>query len=232
MFQIKTEINEEVFTRMKEKLSQGEIKKALRMALNDAVVKGKTMVRRSVQETYNIKASRLNDTNTRKGLSIRKATNSNLTSQINAGHTPLQLADMSPKFTGTTIAQQVSFKGGKAKKGKVVKRSSSAISVEVIKGQRKVLGSAFTIGVGKSSNGRQFATTAIFARGKKGKPGFEFSKPRYPIDSISSVSVGTAATNTKSLSKYDNVLNDYASARFVHHVERLIREAERYSNVT
>lgn len=185
------------------------------------------MVRRSIQEVYNIKASTINDDNKRKGLSIKKATGNDLSSQINAGHTPLKLSDMNPQFKGSTVARQVTYKGGKAKAGKAVRRSISQISVEVIKGQRKVLGSAFTIGIASNAKtGQQFATTAIFARGKKGKPGFEFGKPRFPIDSISTVSIGTAATNTKSLSKYDNELNAYASERFIHHVERLIKKVE------
>ena len=227
MFDVRTEINDELFARMKEKLSESQIKQALRMSLNDAVVKGRTMVRRSVQEAYNIKASRFSESDGKKGLSLKKATNDSLSSQINAGHIPLPLSDMSPKYSGSAVAQQVKYSKGKARAGKTIKRSTSPITVEVIKGQRKVIGSAFTIGIGKhNSTGQQFATTAIFARGKKGKPGFEFSKPRYPIDSISSVSIGTAATNTKSLTKYDNELNEYASKRFVHHVERLIKQVD------
>ncbi len=227
MFDVRAEISEDLFQRMKDKLSAGKIKRALRMALNDAVIKGKTMVRRSITEVYNIKAARVNDNNSRKGLSLKKATDSDLSAQINAGHTPLKLADMDPKYSGSVIAQQVSFRGGSSRKGKTVKRSTSAISVEVIKGQRKTIASAFTIGVAKNAaTGQQFATTAIFARGKRGKPGFEFAKPRMPIDTISSVSVGTAATNTKSVEKYQDELNHYANKRFVHHVERLIKEVD------
>lgn len=227
MIEVRAEINDDLFKRAMEQLSPSKVVQALRMALNDSVVKGRTMVRRSIQEVYNIKAARINDSNSKRGLSLKKATNSELQAEIRAGHIPLKLSEMNPKYTGSVIARNVSFKGGNARKGKLIKRSTSAISVEVIKGQRKTLGSAFTIGVATNRvSGQQFATSAIFARGKKGKPGFQFGKARFPIDSISSVSVATAATNTKSLDKYQDDINKYATDRFIHHVERLLKAAD------
>lgn len=223
--QIKIEANEELFNQATQKLSPSQIAGAMRMAINESLTKGRTMVRRSLQDAYNIKTARVNDE--KKGLSLKKATNKDLTGQINASHTPIAIKDMNPKFKGVAIAQQVSFKNGRAKKGKILRRSTSQISIEVIKGQRKTIDSAFTIARGtNASNGQQFGTPAIFARGKRGKPDFKFSKSRLPIDSLSTVSVGTAATNKRSLDQYDGPINSYAQQRFVYHIERLIKSVE------
>jgi hypothetical protein len=220
--QVKVEANTEVLTRAKEKLSSMQIVVAMRMAINEGLTKGRTLVRRGTQETYNIKTSVLNDE--KKGIFIKRATKSNLTGYINASHKPLSLKEADPKFQGNTIAQHVTFKNGKARKGKAIKRSVSFVTVEVIKGRRKVLGSAFVPGVvSHGTSGMQFGTTAIFARGKKGKPGFQFAKPRYPIDSLSTVSTGTATTNKRSLDIYNQPVNDYVQQRFVYHIERLIK---------
>ncbi|MCG2614883.1 hypothetical protein LZZ85_11345 [Terrimonas sp. NA20] len=233
MFTVKAKLDTKVFREARWKLSDTQIRQALRMSLNDAVIKGRTMVRRSAQEVYNVKASAFNDKSNKKGLTLDKATTSKLTARIIAGHTPIRLSDMNPKYEGKAVATQVKYnkKTGKAQRGKVVKRSTSQISVEIIKGKRKTLGSAFTIGIAKhAQSGNQFATTAIFARGKKGKPGFEFGKSRYPIDSMSAISVATSVMNKKTLGKYDRELNKYASDRFEHHVKRLVKKADGLSS--
>lgn len=223
--QVKVEANTEVLTRAKEKLSSMQIITAMRMAINEGLTKGKTLVRRGTQETYNIKTAVLNDD--KKGIFVKRATNASLTGYINASHIPLSLKEADPKFQGATIAQHVKIKNGKARKGKTIKRSVSFVSVEVIKGQRKILGSAFVPGVvTHGTSGMQFGTTAIFARGKRGKPGFQFAKPRYPIDSLSTVSPGTATTNKRSLDIYNQPVNEYAQQRFIYHIERMIKAVD------
>lgn len=224
---VKVEVNEEIFKRAKEKLSPSQIAGAMRMAMNDSVRKGRTMVRRAVQSGYNIQANVINDKSPKKGLSIKFASGRDLSAEIRAGHTPLSIKDANPRFTGVQVASKVSYKGGKAKKGKALRRSTSQISIEIIKGQRKTLASAFTIGVGQHNGGTgQFGTGQIFARGKKGKPGFVFAKPRYSIDSISTISVATAAANDRSLDQYGPEVNQHAQQRFIHHIERLIKKVD------
>jgi hypothetical protein len=226
--EVKIEANVDLFEKAKEKLSSSQICRAMQMAINDSLRKGRTMVRKSVQDGYNIKAAKLNDKDPKRGITTKLASVSDLSGQINAGHYPISLKDANPQFTqGTTIAQRVSFKNGAARKGGLIRRSQSQISIEIIKGQRKTLGSAFIPGVGtNASNGQQFATPAIFARGKRGKPGFAFGKDRYPIDVMSTISVATATVNDRSLEKYKGPINDYAQSRFIHHIERLIKQVD------
>lgn len=223
--ELKIETNSDVFERAKSKLSSMQIVAAMRMSINEGLTKGKTMVRRGTQGVYNLKTSVLNDE--KKGIFIKRATNGNLTGYINAVHKPLSIAEADPQFKGSTIAQHVSFKNGKARKGKVIKRSVSTISIEVLKGQRKTISSAFVPGVvTHGTSGMQFGTTAIFARGQRGKPGFVFGKSRYPIDKITTVSPGTATTNSRSMDQWQRPVTEYAQQRFVYHLERLIKEVD------
>lgn len=197
--------------------SEQQIKSATRMALNDGVRKGRTEVRRTIQTLYNIKTSRINDPRKDKGLSMRFATNSKLESDLDAGHIPVNLIS----FQGTkTVRQQVSsniaisqsLKRKKLKVKSAGKNYANFISVEIIKGQRKTFQTAFSISKYKN---------AVFARGEKGKPGFIFSNSHMPIDSISTISIYTAAVSIRSIDKYQQQINDYARQRLTHHLERL-----------
>lgn len=207
--------------KLMKKLSSKQITDAARMALNEAARKGKVEVKNAITSIYNIKPSRITDSNKKKGLSIKHATNKNLTAEIDAGHTPTQLSDANPKFKSIAIAQSVKFKDGKASKGKLNKRSASQISVEIVKGQRKTLATAFIPGR-VTQGSTQTLTPLIFARGKKGKPTFKFGKSRYPIDTLSSISVATAATNVNAKEKYQPVVEAYMNKRFVHHIQRMV----------
>jgi hypothetical protein len=222
----KIDVDPTVFDKAKEKLSPSQIANAMRMAINEGLTKGRTEVRKGLQEVYNIRTSVLNDAKT--GLQINKATNKNLSGDIHASNKPLPISEMDPKFKGKTIGQSFSRgKNGKVKKGRIVKRSVGQISIEVIKGQRKILETAFIPGrAANASTGMQGFTRAVFARGLRGKPGFAFSKPRLPIDSLSTVSPGTAASNERSVEKYSGTVKSYAEQRFVHHIERMIKAVD------
>lgn len=223
---IKIEANTEVLERAKAKLSSSQISAAMRMAINEGLTKGRTEVRRGVQEVYNMRTAVLNNDTT--GLKIKKATGSNLTGNIAASNKPLPISEASPKFRSVTIGRSFTYnKDGKVKKGAAIKRSVAQISIEIIKGQRKTINTAFAPGrATNATSGKQSFNTAIFARGKRGKPGFKFAKPRMPIDTISTVSPGTAASNERSVNNYSNTVTDYANKRFVYHIERMIKEVE------
>jgi hypothetical protein len=210
--------------KLKKQVSSKQVASATKMALNDGVRKGKTEVKKSISSLYNISSSRIDDGNKKKGLSLKLATNDHLMAEVDAGHIPVNLSEASAKFKGETVATKVSFRGGKAKKGKAIKRSLGKISVEVIKGERKELETAFTIGrATHAATGQQFTTTAIFARGKKGKPDFKFGKSRLPIDSMSTVSVATAALNTDAQTKVQPIVNQHVTNRMIHHLKRAIK---------
>jgi ribosomal protein L23 len=207
-------------------LSPEKTARATKMALNDGIRKAKTETKRAITSIYNIKPSRIDDSNRKKGLSVKFATDKKLSTEVDAGHIPLTLSEANPKYKGETVATQLNFsKKGKAKRGKAIRRSTGKISIEIIKGQRKELATAFTIGrATHASGGMQFTTSAIFARGKKDKIKFNFSKPRYPIDSMSTISVATAALNTNAQNKIQPVVNEYVTKRMKHHLTGLVEK--------
>lgn len=212
---------------LKKRLSKSKIASATRMALNDSIRKGKTETKRAIVGIYNFKPSRIDDRDRKKGLSLKLATNSNLSAEVDAGHVPINLSEASPKYKGITVANQVKYKKGKAQKGKAFKRSTGQISVEVLKGQRKVIGSAFTIGIGTNAkSGNQFATSAIFARGKRGKPKFSFGKKRYPIDSLSMPSVATAALNVHAKEKVQPIVTEFYQKSMQRQLERQLEKVK------
>lgn len=205
-----------------EQYGERKVHAAIRMALNDGVRKGKTEVRRTIQNLYTIKASRINDPNKEKGLSVRLATNSNLESDLDAGHIPVNLINTKVSFKGTTVAYSFRRnKDGKTVNRKAIKRSKSIVTVEIIKGQSKQINTAFSPGLVRSANGQQFATPAIFARGVQGKPDFKFGKDRYPIAPLSTVSIATAAIALRSQSVYSEPVTQFTINRFMHHIQRL-----------
>lgn len=215
-----TKILKDELNKLKKERLQIDV--ATRMALNEAVKKGKTEVKKSITEVYNIKPGSITDSNRKKGLSIKSATNKNLRAEVDAGHTPVNIGSLSKvKQVKQEVGQNVAFASNvKTKKTKTVKLArifkGGGIQFELKKGSVKTLPSAFR--VGKLNN-------AVFARGKKKKIGFQFDKPRMPIDSVSTISVATAALNVDAQSKYTPVVEQYYAQRLEHHLKRMIDKA-------
>lgn len=207
----------------KEEFGEERVRSAIKMALNDGVRRARTDVRKGIQSLYNIKSSRILDGNPKKGLSLRFATDSTLEADLIAGHTPVNLSETKIKSTFVTARYKAGDKAYSVKNGKLkaAKRSVGLISVEVIKGDVKSLSSAFIPGTATSSRGNQFVTPAIFARGKRGAPDFKFSKDRYPIDTLGTVSIFTAALNAKTQGLYVSNVNDYTIQRLIRNLQRL-----------
>lgn len=223
--------------KLRRDLSDNEVKTAAKLALNDAARTGKTLVRKGIMDVYNIKRSRIEDSNRKKGLSIAFANNNHLEAKVNAGHIPVNLINIDGNKTETRsyteLKKSVKWKGRKGskqrevklkKKGAVVK--GAGISVEVVKGERKLINSAFTIGR-FTKKGRSYSIPgkAVFARGKRQKVGFSFGKERMPIDAMGNISVAAAATNIKTAPKYQDKVNETAGKRFEHHIDRIIKKA-------
>lgn len=171
-------------------VSNSRIETAARMALNDTLRWSRTQIRRSIQETHNIKPARLNDKSSKKGLVAILASNTILEGKITAGHQPISLLSMNG-----------------------VRKTKAGVSVEVIKGIRKLLPGAFML----TKFGR-----LVFERGQYKKAGFQFSKDRNPIDSIKTVSVATAAMNAKAAAKWKQPAQDKYQAEVQRQISRLI----------
>jgi hypothetical protein len=208
---------------LSKQLSAKQIISVTRMSMNRAVKKGKTEIKRSILGLYNIKSSRIDNSDRKKGLSVKLAQGNKLSAEVDAGHTPVNLSETKVKFKGVEVARGVSFKNGKAAKGKSYKRSVSSIAVQVLKaGPMKIVSTAFTIGIATSKKGNQFTTPAIFARGTRGKPAFQFGKKRLPIGSLSTVSVATASLNVRAQQHVQPVVSKMYEDEMQRNMKRII----------
>lgn len=230
MFTISLKDAEKAIKEAERQYSPSKVAGAVRMALNDTARTGKVAVRKAVQDLYNIKNTRINDTNPKKGLTVSFATNKKLEAEIRAGHIPVNLINIiGVKLEAQQVGQEFSFASTiKRRKTKVVKGKKlyggRGISLEIFKGDRKNIPTAFTVGKFrhyKSGSAVSIPSTAVFARGKKGSPRFEFGKQRMPIDSLSTVSVMTAATNSKAQDKYGDKVNSYCLDRLIKNLNAL-----------
>lgn len=208
----------------------------LKLALNDSLIKGRTLVRRAIQQRYTFPPAYINDD--KKGLKLKFLTSSNLTGTIGASNRPVSLSDVKTSFRSKTIGHSLSTtKKGKAKHT-AMKRSVGLVTVQILKeGKGKEFKTAFAPGrfsykSGGNSNtkagaGMQSATPAIFMRGKYMKGGkFVSSKSRFPITAVRTTSIGTAARNSKTKKLYENELKAYSEKRFIHHLNRYMKKVE------
>jgi hypothetical protein len=230
MFTISVKDAEKAIKEAEQQYSRSKVAGAIRMALNDTARTGKVAVRKSIQDLFNIKNSRINDTNPKKGLSVSFATNNKLEAEIRAGHIPVNLINITGvKLEAQQTGQEFSYASTiKRRKTKAVKGkktySGRGISLEIFKGDRKNIPTAFTVGKFrhfKSGSAVSIPSTAVFARGQKGKPGFQFGKARMPIDSLSTVSIGTASINSKAQDKYGDKVNTYCLQRLLKNLNSL-----------
>jgi len=164
-------------------LGHEQVSRAMRMAINDTMRKQRTKLRQYVRHAYNIPAEKVNTIN------FQPAKDFNLESRMSASRRPVQLAYFKPVFVGTSFSIRGSFTkaaGLKSKVGKGRTNGAGGVSVEIKKGQRVSILFAFMVG--------KFETPFVFARGQyqKGKV-FVRSKPRNPINVLSSVSTYGAA---------------------------------------
>jgi hypothetical protein len=186
---------------LENQLSKAKVDRATAMAINDAARFGKTRVKDAIRAVYNMKQARILDKDPKRGLTIKFADALTKTAKINAGHRPANFAS----FTGTRFT----------KKG---------LSVEVKKGSRKPIPSAFRLGVTKGIKGAASSgeTAVAFARGTYGKPKFVFGKERKPINPPRSISTATAALNIKVQEKYGEAIQQQYQKRLIHHMQRML----------
>lgn len=185
-------------------LTAAQLRKAVRLGTNDTLRWSRTRIRTTIQEAYNIKAARINDTDSRKGLKLLLATTADpMNGRITAGHRPINLASL-----------------GRSR------RTKTGVSVEVLKGHRGIIQRAFMI-PGKNT---------VFARGRYSAFGFLFrggigerqntTGNDTPISGINTVSVATAALNTRAFNKWEPDVNK----KHIHEIERQISRLLRHGD--
>lgn len=209
------------------------MKGVLKMVTNDSLRKARTEVRRGIQAVYNIRADRINDGSYRKGLSMKFASTHDLTAELRAGHDVISFKSLTgvrteKKQTGQHFSVATTLRGRKQKTMKGAKvYAGGGVSVKIFKkGSKKIIPSGFVPGMGRQgqSTSKSISGALVFARGIRGKVGFEFKKDRNPIGTFSNISIATAALNTNSKRVYAVAVNEYSKRRLIHHIERHIKK--------
>lgn len=153
-------------------------------------------------------------------MNVRNANTTTLTGSLNASSRYTPLRHFKPKMTTGNVSTRTTRTGAMYSRKLKRKGRNQGMQVEIVKGQRKTISSAFFLPV-------SFNATVV-ARGQYSQSQqFQFRKQRVsktgndlPIDSLRTVSVFKSAINTtvqQRLSEY--VMKEY-STRIVHEIER------------
>jgi hypothetical protein len=170
-------------------------------AINHTLQKANSEANRQIRSVYNIPLKYLND---KEGKLIKKSNPESLTGTIEASTKPLSLSIFNPVWVrdnarGATASKMKSFlvKTNKNKSTKV-SRGKVGVTVEIIKGKKETINSAFML----------FKTggTPVMARGRySGSDGFLFGRSRLPIGKLNTKSIFYSLINEdvqKNLSNY------------------------------
>lgn len=240
-----------------DKLSKQQAAKAQRLALNDAAKWGRTQISRDIRDRYNIPVGRINDSNPKKGLRVLFANTANPDARITGGHIPVNIATLQNTkmvtetnkmrntrtilkkrnsggllSTFSTAALAAKAEGGSYRQAflralAAENKKALTVSVEVVKGQRKTIPTAFMLGVTKGQKGAKFtgSKAVIFARGSWGKPDFDWSKKRMPIAPLHTVSIATAALHSNVQKQWAPKIKTRAESELYRQAKRLLQEA-------
>ncbi len=190
-------------------LAPEQVKRATSRAINHTLGVIKTDVNKSIRSIYNLSAADVRD-----NLEIRKATLENLKGFIKANRAPLSVSKFNPVSISLSGSGFIRGSIDRKSKGFAFKKTKSdkvGVSIQVLKGERKNIGSAFMLlqGSGKGS---------VMARGNYSTgSNFNFTKPRLPIEGLNSISIYGATLH----SKVTSVVMPLGSEKYT---ERLIHE--------
>ena len=179
-------------------LSGQKFNRAVQIGLNEGIRKARTVMVREVIAQFNETA--FTPSAVRKGLSIDSARSSNLTAKLLVSGSPLPIRLFSARQT------------------------SKGVSVEIMKGKRKVIKSAFITKLGGKRGNH------AMARGKYESNQFSFRKkrinktgPDVPISQLVSVGLPTAihSEEVPILKRVGEQAEQHTTDRIVHAIERL-----------
>lgn len=195
--------------------------KAINRAINKALGKANTEVNREIRTVYNIALRDLNDKNNKV---LRNSTENSLTGTINASMVPLSLSKFNPSFVSDRVIGGKYSSLVKTQKGKStqVKRGKLGVTVEIIKGQKEHLPSAFQLFRGGASG------APIMARGTYGSNGFEWAKPRLPISKLNSKSVFYSIFSGDVERNVNNIVAWYYPERLLHEITEGLKYTNNY----
>lgn len=183
--------------------------------MNHSLAKGRTQAKREITSIYNIPSSLAMES-----MRVKNANSTTLTGSIDASSRYTPLRHFKPKATSGNVTTRTTRTGALYSRKTKRRSKNQGVQVEIIKGQRKIISSAFFMP-------GSFNATVV-ARGQYSQQRrFEFRTKRVtktgndlPIDSLRTVSVFKSAINTtvqKRLADY--VMGEYGK-RITHEIER------------
>jgi hypothetical protein len=192
---INVKLRTEELTRFAEALSPAEIAKATSRAINFALLKTRTQLKKSIANKYKIPSNSLAS----KSLVILRAAPIKPFGTINADSRPESLGHFNPSqivqtSTGHTSVRKRKGAYGKQEHGR--KSGKSGVYVEVVKGRKENLPSAFILLI----SGKPI----VMARGVyKGHDGFQWAQGgRLPLTKLNTKSVYWASQHEKVFTQY------------------------------
>jgi hypothetical protein len=199
MIEIETKDAQEKLKKVSESLTRSKIQTAYARALNKGAAAANTSAKRQVRAFYNIKSYNMD-----KVTQVRKASTTTnvgvMKSLVLAQYGTLSLSAFNPTAVQIMGASKIRgvFQRQGGKKGGITGSYATKVGqkqgiyIEIIKGQKQFIPSAF---MGFWSKQGSASGGAIFARGKYGSGGFEFAKGRAPITKLKSKSPYWAILN-------------------------------------
>lgn len=179
--------------------------RSISRAINHSIAKANTQANREVRSIFNIALKDMNDKNNK---IVKNSSPDTLTGTINASQNPLSLSKFNPIWVRSNRHVLKRGKGFKMT-GKAKKNSNEGVSVEIIKGKRVNIPSAFIL-FNKGGS-------PVMARGVyEGTSGFNFGKARLPINKLNTKSVFFALANDKVEKKMKDSINVFYPERLLH----------------
>jgi hypothetical protein len=192
-------------------LYPGDARKAVNRSINKALGKANTQANREIRSIYNIALKDLND---RDNKLIKPSSENTLTGTINASESPLSLSKFDPvwirtnrrilnRVKGAMLSEKAKSTVKRGKGFRVTTNASEGVTMEIIKGNKVTLPSAFML--------FRKGGTPVMARGQySGASGFIFGKSRLPITKLNTKSVFFSMRNSKVENRMSkSIANDY-----------------------
>ena len=208
-------------TRLAQGHSKAVVNQAMLRAIKHTLGKAKTEANRIIRETYKIPVSQANKAMTVR--TLRASSTEGPAGALMASSSRTSLAAFKPTLTTSSgmrmITTNQGFLASKAKK--VRKVNNTQMQVEIIKGKRRTVNSAFFLPSSPRAvvmaRGQHSSKKDFLWRHKRVSP----TGPDNPIDALSTVSVFKAISTERAQQRISQRLAPDYEARFIHELGRL-----------
>lgn len=200
------------FRNLQIQLGGNEYRQAAARSLYHTMQVGKSDINKAIRALYKISSAEVSDR-----LFVQNASTSSLQSTLWASIAPLPMSMFSPvEVAGNVVTKwKGSRKAGGFTSKQQKKPGTAGVSVEIMKGNRKTLRSAFL--------SIKTAKGAVRAFGKYGGDGFSFSNDQAgPISTLKSLSIFWAIQHDKVAEDVTPRLGQLYVARYEHELTRIL----------